>query len=71
MKDFLGNDLEIGDKVLFANFTGCSAQLKEGVIKTIYEKTCKVNNSYKLIKLKNIIKLNSEKGDYQIYDFRN
>ena len=53
--DFLGNDLQIGDEVIYLNYNGTSADLKRGVITKVFPHQAEMGNKrraeYKIIKL--------------------
>lgn len=53
--DFLGNELSIGDDVVFLNYNGTSADLKRGKITRVSEHTAEISGKrraeYKIIKV--------------------
>ena len=53
--DFLGNELSIGDYVVFLNYNGTSASLESGIITRVSEHTAEISGKrraeYKIIKV--------------------
>ena len=53
--DFLGNELSIGDYVVFLNYNGTSASLESGIITRVSEHTAEISGNrraeYKIIKV--------------------
>lgn len=53
--DFLGNELSIGDDVVFLNYNGTSANLERGKITNVSEKTAEISGKrraeYKIVKV--------------------
>lgn len=53
--DFLGNELSIGDYVVFLNYNGTSASLERGKITNVSEKTAEISGKrraeYKIVKV--------------------
>lgn len=54
--DFLGNELAVGDEVVFVNYNGTSADLEKGVITKVFKEQAEVNGrkrraEYKFVKL--------------------
>lgn len=56
--DFLGNELSIGDDVVFLNYNGTSADLARGKITKVSEKTAEINGKrraeYKIVKVNSV-----------------
>ena len=46
MKDFLGNDLQVGDNVVALKYVNTSARLLKGVVLSITNKFVKVSHDY-------------------------
>lgn len=53
--DFLGQDLNVGDDVVFLNYKRTSADLERGTITKVFEHTAEIGNKrraeYKIIKI--------------------
>ena len=53
--DFLGNELSIGDDVVFLNYNGTSASLERGKITRVSEHTAEISGKrraeYKIVKV--------------------
>ena len=53
--DFLGNELSIGDYVVFLNYNGTSSNLESGIITRVSEHTAEISGNrraeYKIIKV--------------------
>lgn len=53
--DFLGNELSVGDDVVFLNYNGTSASLERGKITRASEHTAEINGKrraeYKIVKV--------------------
>ena len=53
--DFLGNELSIGDDVVFLNYNGISASLERGKITKVSEHTAEISGKrraeYKIVKV--------------------
>lgn len=53
--DFLGNELSIGDDVVFLNYNGTSANLERGKITNVSEKTAEISGKrraeYKIVRV--------------------
>ena len=53
--DFLGNELSIGDDVVFLNYNGTSASLERGKITKVSEHTAEISSKrraeYKIVKV--------------------
>lgn len=53
--DFLGNELSIGDDVVFLNYNGTSANLERGKVTRVSEHTAEISGKrraeYKIIKI--------------------
>lgn len=53
--DFLGNELSIGDDVVFLNYNGTSASLERGKITKVSEHTAEISGKrraeYKIVKV--------------------
>nr|DAI47383.1 MAG TPA: Protein of unknown function (DUF551) [Caudoviricetes sp.] len=53
--DFLGNELSIGDDVVFLNYNGTSASLERGIITRVSEHTAEISGKrraeYKIVKV--------------------
>lgn len=53
--DFLGNELSIGDDVVFLNYVGTSASLERGKITRVSEHTAEISGKrraeYKIVKV--------------------
>lgn len=53
--DFLGNELSIGDYVVFLNYNGTSASLERGIITRVSEHTAEIGGKrraeYKIVKV--------------------
>lgn len=53
--DFLGNELSVGDDVVFLNYNGTSASLERGTITRVSEHTAEISGKrraeYKIVKV--------------------
>lgn len=53
--DFLGNELSVGDDVVFLNYNGTSASLERGKITRVSEHTAEISGKrraeYKIVKV--------------------
>lgn len=59
--DFLGNELSIGDDVVFLNYNGTSASLEHGKITKVSEHTAEISGKKRRAEYK-IVKVNPVKS---------
>lgn len=56
--DFLGNELSIGDYVVFLNYNGTSSNLESGIITRVSEHTAEISGirraEYKIVKVNSV-----------------
>lgn len=59
--DFLGNELSIGDDVVFLNYNGTSASLERGKITKVFEHTAEISGKKRRAEYK-IVSVNPVKS---------
>lgn len=59
--DFLGNELSIGDDVVFLNYNGTSASLERGKITKVFEHIAEISGKKRRAEYK-IVRVNSVKS---------